>query len=157
MAAVVTYFAYTQYNISTTKELLSESQKHKTAAFDYLNQADSYENNNDYSNALTALEKSSEEINKALEYDKKALNHANGVYQEYADTDIQLLETTIKLIEYKTYACNYKNNSLNPNQEKVAPEKLTPYINNLNGEISQYRDMENQIINAHPSEFDFLK
>lgn len=157
IAALAIYLAYTEYQNSQTRFYLSESHKHKNAANDYLTQADSYEKDNDYTNAITALDKSTDEVNKALENDQKALDHAIGIYREYVDTDILLLEKIKNLIEYKVYVNRYRTDTLNKGQERVAPEKLTPFIDKLETEIAEYKSQLEQIKSSHPREFSFLK
>jgi hypothetical protein len=157
VAALAVYVVYTEYNNSKAREYISQSQKHKTTANEYLNQAYNYDSNNDYANALIYYQKSSNEIAAALQSDKDAHPYASGVYLEYIDTDLLLLEKTAKLIEYKAYGANYKNNSLNPTQERVNPTVLEPFITNLNSEIATYQIQLEQIIAAHPNEFKFLQ
>ena len=157
IAAAAVYLVYTEYNNSKAREYISQSQKHKTAANNYLNQAYSYDNSGDYANAIIYYQKSSNEIFAALQSDKDAQPYADGAYNDYLDVDIQLLEKTSKLIEYKTYAANYKNNSLNPTQERVNPTVLEPYITNLNSDIASLKSQLEQIIAAHPNEFKFLQ
>ncbi|HTX61006.1 MAG TPA: hypothetical protein VMC48_01745 [Methanobacterium sp.] len=156
LVGVVGYFAYTQYNISKTQEYLSSSQEIKNNATNYFNQASNYEKSGDYSNAILNYQKCSDEINQALYTDKQALNYANGVYREYLDIDIQLLEKTANLLDYKIYQNQYYNNSLNPGQEKANPALMTPYIANLTSEVASLKDKEAQTKNTHPEAFRFL-
>lgn len=157
IAAAAIYLAYTEYNNSKAREYISQSQKHKTAANEYLNQAYSYDNNGDYANAMIYYKKSADEISNAVQYDTDAQKYASGVYQEYVDTDMVLLEKTAKLIEYKNYDVNYKNKSLNPGQEIRTSNDLAQFITNLNSEIAGLKSQLEQIIAAHPGEFKFLQ
>lgn len=151
------YYAYTQYNTLKTKEYLKNSQEIKDNATNYFNQATLYEKSGDYSSAITSYQKSNEEIANALNQNNQALNYATGVYKQYLDNDILLLEKTSKLIEYKIYVNQYYNNSLNPGQEKVSPSVLSSYIDNLEKEVAEYNATGNQIIKNNPEAFKFLK
>lgn len=155
--SIVGYYAYTQYNVSKTQELLSTSQALKINATNDFNQAESYQNSGDYSNAITMFQRSNDKITKALYADNQASTYASGVYKEYLNNDILLLQKTAKLLEYKIYANQYRNNSLNPGQEKVNPSMLTPYIDNLTNEVANYKAIEEQIINSNTDAFKFLK
>ena len=157
IVGIVGYYTYEEYNVSKTQIYLSASLQQKNTANDYLNQANAYENNNDYTNAIIMLQKSTDEISKALENDNNALSYSNGVYKDYLNNDILLLQTISKLIEYKAYLDHYYKNDLNPSQETVNPSTLNPYITNLENDISKYKDKENQIISANPDKFRFLK
>jgi uncharacterized protein YxeA len=152
----VGYYVFNQYNIFKTQEYLTASENYKKNATNYLNQADSYEKTGDYSNAIQAYQNSNDKITQALFDDKQALSTASGVYSEYLDVDIQLLEKTAKLLEYKIYQNQYLNNSLNQGQEQVSPSVLIPYINNLNLEIADLRIKEDQIIKNNTEAFEFL-
>lgn len=155
--AAVGYYAYEQFKVSKTQSYLKTSSDHQKAADNYLSQAYTYQNRNDYVNTIIMLQKGADEIKSAIADDNDALPYANGVYKEYLDNDIPLLQATGKLIEYKIYINQYNSNTLNPGQEKANPSLITPYINNLENEISIYKDKENQLIAAHPNEFQFLK
>ena len=150
------YYAYTQYNISRTQEFLLTSNELKTNATSYYNQGENYENSQDYSNAIIMFQESNDKVTKALYADDQASKYACGVYREYVDNDILLLQKLAKLLEYKIYVNQYKNNSLNQGQEKVNPSVLTPYINNLTTEVANYKETENQIINSNIDAFKFL-
>lgn len=150
------YLGYEQYNLSKTHEYMQASLSHKTAAGNYSSQASIYENKNDYTNAVLMLQKSSEEVATALENDNAALNYANGVYKDYINTDIILLQTTSKLLNFQIYLDQTKNNALNPGQEKVSPSDLYPHINQLKDDISVYKSNENKIISANPDQFKFM-
>ncbi len=156
VTAIAGYYIYTQYNALKTQELLKTSQNLKNSATTYFNQAVGYENAGDYPNAITMYQKSNDEITKALYSDNQALIYASGAYREYLDNDILLLKKTAKLIEYKIYLNHYRNNSLNPGQEKVNPSMLTPYIDNLTQDMIIYKDKENQIVSSNPGTFKFL-
>ena len=159
MVAVVSiagFYAYNQYNTLKTQEYLKTSQELKDNATSYFNQAANYENRGDYSNAIISYQKSGEQYKKALNINNQASNYATGVYREYLDNDILLLDKTAKLIEYKIYINQYRNNSLNIGQEKVNPTVLTPYIDNLVKEVANCKATENQIINNNPEAFKFL-
>lgn len=151
------YFIYKEYNISKVEFYLNSSLNHQKAANESINLATTFENNNDYSNAIKTLQKSSDEISNALVDDNNAVPLAEGVYSDYLNNDIALLQSASKLIEYKIYVDHYKNNDLNPGQEKVDPNKLYPFMNNLQNDISTHKDKENQIISDNPQEFKFLK
>jgi len=150
------YCGYEQYNLSKTQEYLQISLTHKTGANNYSSQASVYENKNDYANAVIMLQKSSNEISKALENDNNALAHANSVYKDYINNDILLLQTTSKLLDFQIYLDQEKNNDLNQGQEKVNPADLYPHINQLKEDISIYKSNENKIISANPDKFKFL-
>ena len=132
------------------------SLTHKTAANNYSTQASVYENKNDYANAVIMLQKSSDEILKAIEDDNNALSHANSIYEDYINNDILMLQTTSKLLDFKIYLNQEKNNDLNQGQEKVNPVDLYPHINQLKEDISVYKSNENKIISANPEKFKFL-
>jgi hypothetical protein len=151
------YYAYNQYNLSKTQGYLKTSLNHQNAANDYLNQANQFENKNNYAQAIVMQQKGADEITKALENDNDASPYAEGIYQDYLNNDLLLLQATSKLIEYEIYVNHYKTNDLNPGQEKVDPNTLTPYIDGLKTNISSYKDKENQIISANPEKFQFLK
>lgn len=150
------YYGYEQYNLSKTQEYLQISITHKTAADNYSTQASIYENKNDYANAVIMLQKSSDEISKALESDNSALNCANGAYKDYINNNILMLQTTSKLLDFQIYLNQEKNNDLNQGQEKVNPVDLYPHINQLKEDISVYKSNENKIISANPEKFKFL-
>lgn len=150
------YYGYEQYNLSKTQEYLQISLTHKTAANNYLTHASIYENKKDYANAVIMLQKSSDEISKALESDNSALSYANGVYKNYINNDILMLQTTSKLLDFQIYLNQEKNNNLNQGQEKVNPVDLYPHINQLKDDISVYKSNENKIISANPEKFKFL-
>ena len=150
------YCAYAQYNISRTQEFLLTSNELKINATSYYNQGENYENSQDYSNAIIMFQESNDKVTKALYADDQASKYAGGIYREYVDNDILLLQKLAKLLEYKIYVNQYKNNSLNPGQEKVNPSVLTPYINNLTTEVANYKETENQIINSNIDAFKFL-
>ena len=154
--ALAGYYGYEQYNLSNTQGYLQTSLTHKTTANDYSNQANVYENKNDYANAVIMRQKSSNEIFKALESDNNALVHANGVYKDYINNDILLLQTTSKLLDFQIYLDQEKNNDLNQGQEKVKPADLYPHINQLKDDISVYTNNENEIISANPDKFKFV-
>ncbi len=154
--ALAGYYGYEQYNLSSTQTYLQTSLNHKNTADNYLNQAYTYENKNDYTNAIIMLQKSSNEISNALENDNNAMIHANGVYKDYLNNDILLLQAMSKLIDFQIYLDREKNNELNPGQEKVNPSDLVPHINQLKENISNYKANENKIISANPREFKFL-
>lgn len=155
--AAVGYYAYTQYNILKTQEYIKTSQELKDNATNYFNQAASYEKSGNYPDAITSYQKSKDTITKALNQNKQALTYATGVYREYLNNDIMLLEKTAKLTEYRIYINQYRNNSLNPGQEEVNPTVLNPYMDDLEKEIANYNATLNQIINSNPEEFKFLK
>ena len=150
------YYGYEQYNLSKTHEYLQTSLTHKTAANNYLAQASVYENKKDYANAVIMLQKSSDEISKALEADNNALAHTNSIYKDYINNDILMLQTTSKLLDFKIYLNQEKNNDLNQGQEKVNPVDLYPHINQLKEDISVYKSNENKIISANPEKFKFM-
>lgn len=156
VAAVVGYFTYTQYTTVKIQEFLLASQELKDNATAYFDQAVYYENAGDCENAIVMYRKSDEEISKALNNNNQALAYASGVYREYLDKDILLLEKIAQLIEYKIYANQYNNNSLNPGQEKVNPSVLAPYIDNLTRDVAIIKEEENKITNNNPGEFEFL-
>lgn len=156
LIALAGYYGYGQYNFSNMQTNLQTSQNHKTTANNYLNQANAYENKNDYANAVIMLQKSSDEISKALENDNNAMTYANGVYKDYINNDILLLQATSKLIDFQIYMDHEKNNDLNPGQEKVNPADLIPHINQLKENISTYKANEDKITAANPNEFKFL-
>ena len=149
------YYGYEQYNLSKTQEYLQTSLTHKTAANNYSAQASVYENKKDYANAVIMLQKSSNEILKALEADNNALAH-NSIYKDYINNDILMLQTTSKLLDFKIYLNQEKNNDLNQGQEKVNPVDLYPHINQLKEDISVYKSNENKIISANPEKFKFM-
>lgn len=157
MVSIAGYFAYEQYKVSKTQSYLKTSADHQKTADNYLSQAYSYQDRNDYANAIIMLQKGADEIKIALLNDNEALPYAGGVYREYLDNDISLLQAMSKLIEYKIYINQYNSNTLNPGQERANPSLMTPYINNLESEITTCKDKEKQIIAAHPNEFQFLK
>ncbi len=150
------YYGYEQYNLSNTQKYLQTSLNHKTAADNYSNQAIAYENKKDYSNAVIMLQKSSEEISKAIEMDNNALTHANSIYKDYINNDILLLQTTSKLLDFQIYLDQMKNNDLNPGQEKANPTDLYLHINQLIDDISVYKNNANKIISANADKFKFL-
>ena len=150
------YYGYEQYNLSKTQEYLQTSLTHKTAANNYSAQASVYENKKDYANAVIMLQKSSDEISKALEADNNALAHTNSIYKDYINNDILMLQTTSKLLDFKIYLNQEKNNDLNQGQEKVNPVDLYPHINQLKEDISVYKSNENKIISANPEKFKFM-
>ncbi len=150
------YYGYEQYNLSKTQEYLQTSLTHKTAANNYSAQASVYENKNDYANAVIMLQKSSNEILKALEADNNALAHTNSIYKDYINNDILMLQTTSKLLDFEIYLNQEKNNDLNQGQEKVNPVDLYPHINQLKEDISVYKSNENKIISANPEKFKFM-
>lgn len=154
--AVVGYYVYGEYNLSNTQKYLKTSLKHKTAAANYLNQVDTYENKQDYANAAIMRQKSSDEIAYALNDDNNALIYADGIYREYIENDILLLQTTSKLIDFQLYLDRVKNNDLNPGQEKVNPSDLYPHINKLKDEVLVYNDKADEIIASNPDKFKFL-
>ncbi len=156
VTALVGYYGYEQYNLSNTQKYLQTSLNHKTIADNYLNHAYAHENKSDYASAVIMLQKSSDEISRALENDNSAMAHANGIYKDYLNNDILLLQTTSKLIDFQIYLNREKNNDLNPGQEKVNPADLIPNINQLKEDISTYKANEDKIIAANPSEFKFL-
>lgn len=150
------YYAYEQYSLSKTQEYLQLSTNHQTTANNYSNQANTYENKKDYANAVMMWQKSSDEVLNAIESDNNALVYANGVYKDYINNDILLLQTTSKLIDFQIYLDQEKNNELNPGQEKVSPADLYPHINQLKEDISVYKSNENKIISANPDKFKFM-
>ena len=150
------YYGYEQYNFSNTQKYLKTSLNHKIAADNYSSQASAYENKNDYANAVIMLQKSSEEISKALKIDNNALPHANGIYSDYINNDILLLQTTSKLLDFQIYLNQMKNNDLNPGQEKANPADLYPHINQLKEDISTYKNNANKIISANADKFKFM-
>ena len=150
------YYGYEQYNLSKTQEYIQTSLTHKTAANNYSAQASVYENKKDYANAVIMLQKSSDEILKALEADNNALAHTNSIYKDYINNDILMLQTTSKLLDFKIYLNQEKNNDLNQGQEKVNPVDLYPHINQLKEDISVYKSNENKIISANPEKFKFM-
>ena len=154
--ALVGYYVYGQYNLSDTQEGLQLSLKHETAANGYLNQANTYESKSDYANAIIMRQKASDEISNALEDDNNVLNHANGVYKDYLNNDILLLQTTSKLINFQIYLDHDEAHTLNPGQETVTPNQLNPYINQLEGNITVYKNNEDKIIAANHDQFKFL-
>ena len=154
--AAVGYYAYTEYNTLKTQEYIKTSQELKDNATNYFNQAAGYEKSGDYSKAVTSYQKSKDTIISALNQNNQALTYATGVYREYLNNNILLLEKTAKLTEYKIYINQYHNNSLNPGQEKVNPTVLTPYIYDLEKQIANYKAIENQIVSNNPEDFKFL-
>ena len=150
------YYGYEQYNLSKTQEYLQTSLTHKTAANNYSAQASVYENKKDYANAVIMLQKSSNEILKALEADNNALTHTNSINEDYINNDILMLQTTSKLLDFEIYLNQEKNNDLNQGQEKVNPVDLYPHINQLKEDISVYKSNENKIISANPEKFKFM-
>lgn len=155
-AMVIGYFAYTQYNILKTQESIRASQELKDNATTYFDQAVDLENAGDHSGAITMYQKSIDNARRALASDKQALTQASGIYHEYLDNEIRLLEKMIQLIEYKIYLNKILTNSLNTGQEKVEPGVLTPYIDNLTREVADLKEEENRIIRDNPDEFRFL-
>lgn len=156
LAALGGYYAYIQYNTSKTQELIKTSHEIKINATTYFDQAEDYEKNGDYENAISMYQKSDKEVKKALSIDNNALAYAGGVYHEYLDKDVQLLEKTSQLIEYKIYLNQYHNNSLNPGQEKVPPSMLNPYIDKFTADVASLKAEKNQIIKNNPDSFTFL-
>lgn len=154
--ALAGYYGYEQYNLSNTQKYIQTSLNYKTTANNYSSQADAYENKNDYANATIMRQKSSYEILKAIESDNNALAHADGVYKDYINNDILMLQTTSKLLDFQIYLDQLKNNDLNQGQEKVNPSDLYPHINQLEEDISGYKGNENKIISANPDKFKFL-
>ena len=154
--ALAGYYGYEQYTLSNTQKNLQTSLNHKIAADNYSKQADIYESKNDYSNAVIMRQKSSSEISNALDSDNNALFHADGVYKDYINNDILLLQTTSKLLDFQIYLDQEKNNNLNQGQEKVNPVDLYPHMNQLKEDISIYKSNENKIISANPDEFKFM-
>ena len=155
-AMVIGYFAYTQYNALKTQESIKASQELKDNATTYFDQAVNRENRGDYSGAITMYQKSMDDARRALASDNQALTYASGVYHEYLDNEIRLLEKMIQLIEYKIYLNKVLTNSLNQGQEKVEPSVLTPYIDNLTREVADLKEEADRIIRDHPDEFRFL-
>ena len=154
--ALTGYYGYEQYNLSKTQEYLQASLNHKSAAENYSNLAGAYEDKKDYANAVIMLQKSSDEVSKALKSDDNALNHASGVYKDYINNDIILLQTTSKLLDFQIYLDQEINNNLNPGQEKASPADLYPHINQLKDDISVYKSNEDKIISANADKFKFL-
>ncbi|MEN6592972.1 MAG: hypothetical protein ABFC12_06995 [Methanobacterium sp.] len=155
-AMVIGYFAYTQYNILKTQESIRASQELKDNATTYFDQAVDLENAGDHSGAITMYQKSIDNARRVLASDNHALSQASGVYHDYLDNEIRLLEKMIQLIEYKIYLNKILTNSLNTGQEKVEPGVLTPYIDNLTREVADLKEEENRIIRDNPDEFRFL-
>ena len=155
-AVVIGYFIYTQYDALKTQESIKTSQELKDNATTYFDQAVDLENRGDYSGAITMYQKSIDDARRALASDNQALTYASGVYHEYLDNEIRLLEKMIKLIEYKIYLNKVLTNSLNQGQEKVEPSVLTPYIDNLTREVADLKEEADQIIRDNPNEFRFL-
>lgn len=153
---LVGYFAYTQYNTLKTQKSIKTSQELKENATTYFDQALDLENAGDYSGAIAMYQKSDEDARRGLASDNQALTYASGIYREYLDTEIRLLEKMIQLIEYKIYLNRVLNNSLNPGQEKVEPNVLIPYIDNLTREVANLKEEENQITKNNPGTFAFL-
>lgn len=151
------YYTYKEYNLSKTQDYLKTSLNHRNTANDYLSQANEFENKNDYANAIIMQQKGADEIAKALKNDNDASPYAEGIYQDYLDNDLLLLQASAKLIEYEIYVNHYKNNDLNLGQEKVDANVLIPYIDGLKKNITSYKDKETQIISANPEKFQFLK
>ena len=145
------------YNLSKTQYYLKMSSKHKLDANYYLNQADAYENQKDYANAIIMRQKSSDEISKALESDNNASYYANGVHEEYINKDVILLQTTLKLLEVEIYSDREQNHELKPGQEDTGLNALNPYINELKGTVSTYKNEENEIIAKNPDKFKFIE
>jgi len=155
-AVVIGYFIYTQYDALKTQESIKTSQELKDNATTYFDQAVDLENRGDYSGAITMYQKSIDDARRALASDNQALTYASGVYHEYLDNEIRLLEKMIQLIEYKIYLNKVLTNSLNQGQEKVEPSVLTPYIDNLTREVADLKEEADQIIRDNPNEFRFL-
>lgn len=155
--ALAGYYGYEQYNLSNMRGYLQASLQHKTASDNYSKQADAYERNGDYANAVLIRQKSSDEISKAIENNNNALTHANDIYKNYINNDILLLKTTSKLIDFQIYLDQVKDNSLNPRQEKVNPDDLIPHINQLKEDIAIYKTNGDKIIAANPDKFKFLR
>jgi hypothetical protein len=156
IAAGAAYYIYGEFKNSQAQGYLKTSKDHQNMANTYFSQAVDYESKNDYTNAISLLQKSSDEVSQAQAADNDAQPYAVGVYRDYLDNDVLLLQAYAKLIEYKIYANRYKNNELNVGQEKVDPTVLAPYIANLTSQLNNYRDIENQIVAAHPEQFKFL-
>lgn len=150
------YYAYTQYNVSKTQEILNSSYGFKNDATAYFKQAEDFESNGDYDNAINMYLKSHAEYRNASKTDKQALNHADGLYREYLDKDVEFLGTVLKLIEYKVYLNMFNNNTLNHGQEKVKPEMLIPYIDGLTRDAATLKKERDRIILENPDAFSFL-
>jgi hypothetical protein len=156
IAVLVGYFGYAQYNTIKTQEAINASQDFKDNATNYFNQAVELESAGDYAGANTMYQKSTDDVKRALASDNQSLTQASGVYREYLNNEIQLLEKMSQLLEYKIYRNNVLNNSLNPGQEKVEPDVLTPYIDKLTREVADLKAESEQIIRDNPEAFAFL-
>jgi len=150
------YFGYAEYNKLKTQDTIKNSQELKNNATEYFNQAVALENAGDYAGARDMYQESSDKVKKAITSDNESLSHASGVYREYLDNEIQLLEKTGQLLEYKIYLNNVLNNSLNPGQEKVEPGVLAPYIDKLTKEVADLKEESKRIVRDNPSYFAFL-
>lgn len=150
------YFGYAEYNKLKTQDTIKNSQELKYNATEYFNQAVALENAGDYAGARDMYQESSDKVKKAITSDNESLSHASGVYREYLDNEIQLLEKMGQLLEYKIYLNNVLNNSLNPGQEKVEPGVLAPYIDKLSSEVTDLKEESERIIRDNPGDFDFL-
>lgn len=155
IVAIAGYFGYAQYNTLKTQESLKTSQELKDNATTYFNQAVELENAGDHAGAILMYQKSMDFVKRALASDNQSLAHASGVYHEYLNNEIQLLEKMNQLLEYKIYLNRVLNNSLNPGQEKVEPGVLTPYIDKLTREVADLKAESERIIRDNPEAFAF--
>lgn len=153
---VVGYVAYEEYNFLKMQDYLKTSSQHQKVADDYIKQADAFSKNNDYANAISMLKKGKDEISKAQDNDNNALPYANGVYKNYTDNDILLLQAISQLIDFDIYIYQVKSNTLNPGQEYVQPDIIVRYIDKSKSVISDYMNKEQEIISANPDKFKFL-
>jgi hypothetical protein len=158
--AVVGYFVYIGYNNSqATLGYLKESQTHVNAAENYLNQAYAYENKGDYTNAITMLQKSSEELSKALNNDFNALRRADGVYKDYLKNDVLLIKAELRLTNIKL-ALDYDTIGQKPynhtQEVDIDYNMLSPIIIKANNDIFTYKNKKNEIIASNPNSFKFL-
>lgn len=150
------YYTYTEYNSLKAQQLIKSSQNIKNNATGYFDQASNFESEGNYTNAISMYQKSDDGVKNALSNDNNALTYANGVYREYLDKDIPLLQNTSLLIEYRIYRIQYDTNTLNPGQEKAPPNLINPYIDQFTGDVSSLKAAEDRIVRNNPDAFKFL-
>jgi hypothetical protein len=157
--AVAGYFVYAGYsNSKNTQGYLKESQTHANAAENYLNQAYGYENKSDYTNAIAMLQKSTDELSKALNSDFNALHIADGVYKDYLEVDIPLLKAELRLANIKL-ALDYDTSGEIPyyhTPEVIDYSLLNADVIKVKNDISTYKNKKNEIIASNPDSFKFL-
>ncbi len=157
--AVAGYFVYAGYSSTkTTQGYLKESQTHATAAENYLNQAYAYENKSDYTNAIAMLQKSSEELSRALNNDFNALRSADAVYKNYLENDIILLKAELRLANLKLGLDYYISGEIPYTHppEVIDYNLLYADITKAENDIPTYKNKKNEIIASNPDKFKFL-